>query len=114
MKLNDFSCAATVRLFLAGDLGAGDLNRTTFPDLSCLVCVIHLICNIAKDDHPVPGGFTLFIVDGEREAADRLVALGVVPGVPTEPALQLELRDFAALLSLRRDGTSVMTCCDVI
>ena len=114
MKLNDFSYPTTVRLFLAGDLGAGDVNRTTFPDLSCLVCVIHLICNIAKDDYFVPGGVTVLVVDGEREPRDRLVALGVVPGVPTEPALQLDLRDFAALGFLSRDGPCVMTCCAVI
>ena len=113
MKFNASSYPATVRLYLAGNLRAGDLNRTTFPDLSCFVCVIHLICNIAKDDYLVPGGFTLFIVDGEREACDWLVALGVVPGIPTQPALQLDLRNFAALLLLS-SSPCVMTCCAVI
>ena len=114
VKLNDFSCATTVRLFLAGDLGAGDVNRPALADLSGAVCLMDLIGNLAEDDHPVPGGFTLCIVHGEREPRDRLVALAVVPGVPTEPALQLDLRDFAALLFLSRGSPCVMTCCAVI
>ena len=114
MKLNDFSYPTTVRLFLPGDLGAGDVNRSALADLSGAVCLMDLIGNLAEDDHPVPGGFTLFIVDGEREPRDRLVALGVIPGIPTEPALQLELRDFAALLFLSRASPCVMTCCAVI
>ena len=114
VKLNDFSYSTTSGLFLAGDLGAGDLNRPALADLSGAVCLMDLIGDLAEDDDPVPGGVALFIVDGEREARDRLVALGVVPGVPTEPALQLELRDFAALLFLSRGSPCVMTCCDVI
>ena len=113
MKLNDFSYPTTVRLFLAGDLGAGDLNRPALADLSGAVCLMDLIGNLAEDDHPVPGGFTLFIVHGERETGDRLVALAVVPGIPTEPALQLELRDFAALLFLS-SSPCIMTCCAAI
>ena len=106
MKLNDFSYPTTSGFFLAGDLGAGDVNRPALADLSGAVCLMNLIGNLAEDDHPVPGGFTLFIVNREREPRDRLVALGVVPGVPTEPALQLDLRDFAGLFSFRSSSTS--------
>ena len=111
MKLNDFSYPTTSGFFLAGDLGAGDVNRPALADLSGAVCLMDLIGNLAEDDHPVPGGFTLCIVHGERETGDRLVALGVVPGVPAEPALQLELSNFAALLFLSGASPCVMTCC---
>ena len=43
-----------------------------------------------------------------------VVALAVVPGVSTEPALQLDLRDFTALLFLSGGSPCVMTCCAVI
>ena len=114
MKLNDFSCTTTGRLFFAGDLGAGGLNRPPLADLSDAVCLMDLIGNLAEDDDRVPGGFTLFIVNRKREPRYRLVALAVVPGVPTEPALQLELRNFAALLFLSGGSPCVMTCCAVI
>ena len=89
VKLNNFSCPPASCLLLAGDLCAGDLHRPALADLSCAVCLMHLFGNIAEDNHFVPGGFTLLIVDRKREAGERLVTLAVVPGVSPEPTLQL-------------------------
>ena len=86
MKFNDSPYPATSGFFFAGDLGAGDMNRPALADLSGAVCLMDAFGNLAEDDHPVPGGVALFIVDGEREAGDGLVALGVVPGSrPSRP-----------------------------
>ena len=75
VKLNDFSCTTTSCLLRAGDLGAGDLNRPALPDLFCAVCLMHLFGNVPEDDHFVPGGFTLVIVNRKRETGERFVAL---------------------------------------
>src|SRR5688572_30389107 len=114
MKLSGLSDTTISLWLLTYDCLSGDVNKLAFANLSFRDCFMQLICERVEDDNFVPRCLTTLVVHSEWKTGNRLIICCTEPRVTTEMSLQLALLDFAALLSLRSVGRSVVSSCDVI
>jgi hypothetical protein len=106
MKLGGFLHTTSSCRLLTNDGLSGDINQPAFANAAFAMILIQLACSVVENHDLVPGGLSFCVVDCQGKTCDLLLTTGAEPWITTKPALQLDLLDFGALVSVGVAGSS--------